>query len=65
MNKKYGVNIMHFVFIIIFCVILSCGDNRRNFSAGDLLQADRAFSEMSVNKGMYEAFLARNQEVRA
>jgi len=58
MNKKYGVNIMHFVFIIIFCVILSCGENRRNFSAGDLLQADRAFSEMSVNKGMYEAFLA-------
>lgn len=58
MNKKYGVNIMHFVFIIIFCLILSCDDDRRNFSAGDLLEADRAFSEMSVNKGIYEAFLA-------
>ena len=58
MNKKSGVNIMHFVFIIIFCVILSCGGNGRNFSAGELLKADRAFSVMSVNKGMYESFLA-------
>ena len=62
MKKKIGVNIMHFVFIIIFNVILSCGNNHRNFSKGDLLEADRNFSEMSVDKGMFEAFLANIAE---
>jgi ketosteroid isomerase-like protein len=57
MRKKIGVNIMHFVFIIIFIGILSCKEKNKEVSPGVLLDTDRNFSEMSVNEGMFKAFL--------
>lgn len=57
MRKKNGVNIMHFVLIFIFLLILSCSSRKGNTSQGVLLETDRSFSEMSVNRGMFEAFL--------
>jgi ketosteroid isomerase-like protein len=57
MIKKYGVNIMLFVFIINFILILSCGKSTKNSSAGILLKTDRDFSAMSVKEGMFKAFL--------
>jgi ketosteroid isomerase-like protein len=57
MKKKNGVNIMLFVFIIIFITILSCAKNTQHLSAGILLQTDRDFSSMSVKEGMFKAFL--------
>jgi ketosteroid isomerase-like protein len=57
MKKNNGVNIMFFVFIIIFSLILSCTKNSKNPSSGILLQTDRDFSAMSVKEGMFKAFL--------
>lgn len=57
MGKKYGLNIMLFVFIIIFIPILSCSDKKINAKTGILLQTDRDFSAMSVSEGMFKAFL--------
>lgn len=58
MKKKTGVNIMHFVFIIIFLGILSCKEKNKEVPTGVLLETDRAFSQMSVNEGMFKAFLS-------
>jgi ketosteroid isomerase-like protein len=58
MKKKNGVNIMLFVFIIIFIGILSCSKNPKNQTEGLLLQTDKDFSAMSVNKGIHKAFLS-------
>ena len=48
---------MLFVFIIIFIAIISCGKNITKPPAGILLQTDSNFSAMSVNEGMFKAFL--------
>ena len=57
MKKKNGVNIMLFVFIMIFIGILSCSKRPKNQNAGLLIQTDRDFSAMSVKQGMHKAFL--------
>jgi ketosteroid isomerase-like protein len=57
MRKKIGFNIMLFVFIINLIFILSCTKAGKNRTSGELLQADRDFSAMSVKEGMYRAFL--------
>lgn len=57
MNKKNGFNIMLFGFIINLILNLSCTKAGKNRLPGELLQADREFSEMSVNEGMFRAFL--------
>ena len=57
MNKKNGVNIMLFVFIINLFFILSCSKNIKNTTSDILLQTDRDFSAMSVKEGMFKAFL--------
>jgi ketosteroid isomerase-like protein len=55
MGKKNGVNIMLFVFIIIFIGILSCSKSSKNQTTGLLLQTDKDFSAMSVKEGMHKA----------
>jgi ketosteroid isomerase-like protein len=57
MKKKNGVNIMLFVFIIVFIGTLSCSKISKNQTTGLLLQTDRDFSAMSVREGMHRAFL--------
>ena len=57
MNKKNGFNIMLFVFIFNLIFILSCTKAGKNQHNGELLKADRDFSEMSVKEGMHMAFL--------
>jgi ketosteroid isomerase-like protein len=57
MRKKNGFNIMLFVFIFSLIFILNCTRSGKNEDTGSLLQADRDFSEMSVKKGMFSAFL--------
>ncbi len=57
MKKKNGFNIMLFVFIICFILILSCTNNTKIPATGILLQTDRDFSAMSVKEGMFKAFL--------
>ena len=57
MKKKNGFNIMLFVFIFNLIFILSCTKSGKNTHTGELLQADRDFSEMSVKEGMFKAFL--------
>ena len=57
MKKKYGVNIMLFVFIIIFIGILSCSKSTKNQTIGFLLQVDKDFSSMAVKEGMHKAVL--------
>jgi ketosteroid isomerase-like protein len=57
MKKMNGVNIMLFVFIIILFVVLSCSKNIKNPPSGILLQTDSDFSTMSVQEGMFKAFL--------
>jgi len=57
MKKKNRVNIMLFVFIIIFIGILSCSKNSKNPATGLLLKTDRDFSAMSAKEGMHKAFL--------
>jgi ketosteroid isomerase-like protein len=57
MEKKNGVNIMLFVFIINLIFILSCSRSTKIPVTGVLLQTDRDFSAMSVKDGMFKAFL--------
>ena len=57
MRKKNGFNIMLFVFIFNLIFILSCTKAGKNNLPGELLKADRDFSEMSVKEGMFRAFL--------
>jgi len=57
MGKKNGRNIMLFVFIIILFMNLSCSTSSENKKEGALIEADRDFSDMSVNEGMFTAFL--------
>ena len=57
MKKNNGVNIMLFVFITVFIVILSCVNNSKKSNQGVLLQTDRDFSATSVKEGMFKAFL--------
>ena len=57
MKKKIGINIMLFVIISTGIIILSCSGAVKKVSDGELLKADRAFSEMSVKEGMFKAFL--------
>jgi ketosteroid isomerase-like protein len=57
MKKKYGVNIMLFVFIINLIFILSCSKSAKIPLTGVLIQTDRDFSSMSVKEGMFKAFL--------
>ena len=58
MVKKNGFNIMLFVIITVLLMIISCAKFSKDVSAGVLLQTDRDFSEMSVNEGMFKAFLS-------
>ena len=58
MRKKNGFNIMLFVFIINLIFTLSCTKAGKNNASGELLQADRDFSAMSVKEGMFSAFLS-------
>ena len=57
MKKNIGFNIMLFGFIINLILILSCSENIKNQSSGTLLLSDRNFSAMSVQEGMFRAFL--------
>jgi ketosteroid isomerase-like protein len=57
MIKKNRVNLLFFVFIIIFLSIISCKKTAKTSSTGDLLKTDRAFSKMSELKGMHAAFI--------
>jgi ketosteroid isomerase-like protein len=57
MNKKNGFNIMLFVFIFNLILNLCCTKAAKNRHSGELLKADRDFSEMSVKEGMFRAFL--------
>lgn len=57
MGKKYGFNIMLFVFIIILFAIFSCNQKPNSNIKGILMKTDHDFSEMSVNEGMFKAFL--------
>ena len=59
MRKKNGFNIMLFVFIfnLILILSLSCAKTGKKSQSGELLKADRDFSEMSVKEGMFSAFL--------
>jgi ketosteroid isomerase-like protein len=57
MVKKNGVNIMLFVFIIIFYGILSCSRGAKNQTTGLLLQTDKDFSAMAAKEGMHKAVL--------
>jgi ketosteroid isomerase-like protein len=58
MKKKYGFNIMLFVFIINLIMILSCSKTNNISHSGILMKTDREFSEMSEREGMFRAFLA-------
>lgn len=57
MGKKYGVNIMLFVFIIILFTNLSCSERSKTGNSGVLMKTDLDFSDMSVREGMQRAFL--------
>jgi ketosteroid isomerase-like protein len=57
MKKNNGVNIMIFVFITVFIVILSCVNDTKKSNQGVLLKTDREFSATSVKEGMFKAFL--------
>jgi ketosteroid isomerase-like protein len=57
MRKKNGFNIMLFVFIINLFFTLSCTKGSKDKTSGELLKADRNFSEMSVKEGMFRAFI--------
>ena len=57
MEKKYGVNIMLFVFIAFLFFNLSCTTGKVQNHKGELMAADSLFSELSVEKGMIAAFL--------
>jgi ketosteroid isomerase-like protein len=52
---KQAINIVFFVFIAVFFSIISCS---RNPEAGQLMKADREFSDLSVKEGMHKAFLS-------
>ena len=57
MIKKNGVNLLFFVFIIIFLSIISCKKTGKTDSTGELMKTDREFSKMSETAGMHFAFL--------
>jgi len=48
---------MLFVFIIILIALFSCEKKSKKVSEEILLNTDRDFSTMSVNEGMFRAFL--------
>jgi len=56
-EKKNGVNIMLFVFIIILFFTLCFAKSTKKTPSGILLQTDRDFSAMKVKDGMFKAFL--------
>jgi ketosteroid isomerase-like protein len=56
MEKKYGVNIMLFVFIAFLFFNLSCTSEKVQNHKRELIAADSLFSELSVKKGMIAAF---------
>jgi ketosteroid isomerase-like protein len=58
MNRNSGVNIVFFVFIAILFLTISCTQRPKQTTAGQLIKADREFSELSAKKGMHAAFLA-------
>jgi ketosteroid isomerase-like protein len=58
MKRKNGINLMFFVIIINFIMILSCTNNDNGYKSGTLMQTDRDFSALSVQEGMFKAFLA-------
>lgn len=57
MKKLHGFNLVFFVFIAILFLIISCTKSGNSQKAGQLMQADRDFSALSVKEGMYKAFL--------
>jgi ketosteroid isomerase-like protein len=57
MGKKYGFNIVFFVFITILFLIISCVKSGNSNTEGQLLKTDRDFSELSAKEGMIKAFL--------
>lgn len=56
--KKNGINIMLFVIITGQILIFSCSDKDKCSHSGELLKADRDFSDLSVREGMFRAFLS-------
>jgi ketosteroid isomerase-like protein len=58
MKKMNGFNIILFVFIIVLIVNLSCRKRQTEPVSGLLMKYDREFSEMSVQEGMFKAFLS-------
>jgi ketosteroid isomerase-like protein len=58
MIKKIGINLVFFVFIIIFLSMISCKNTGEAKSDGVLLQKDKAFSKMSETEGMHNAFIS-------
>lgn len=58
MKRKNGINLIFFVIIINFIMILSCTHKDNGYKSGTLMQADRDFSALSVKEGMFKAFLA-------
>lgn len=58
MKKKNGVNLMFFVIITILFLNFSCSESGTKRNEGILLKADRDFSELSVTRGMFTAFLS-------
>jgi ketosteroid isomerase-like protein len=57
MGKKNGFNIMLFVFITLLFINLSCSAPPESKNEGILIKTDSDFSAMSVDKGMFTAFL--------
>jgi ketosteroid isomerase-like protein len=57
MQKKNGVNLMFFVFIVVSILIISCTKNTNFSEQGVLIKADADFSSMSEREGMQKAFL--------
>jgi len=57
MKKKYGFNIVFFVFIVILFSIFSCTKTVKNPVSGQLIKADLDFSALSEKEGMHRAFI--------
>jgi ketosteroid isomerase-like protein len=57
MKSKNGFNIVFFVIIAILFLIISCTKSVNSPKPGQLMQADRDFSALSVKVGMHKAFM--------
>jgi len=57
MKHKYGFNIVFFEYMAILFLIISCNNSGNKPETGQLMQADRDFSALSIKEGMHKAFL--------